>query len=138
MRILVYGLNYRPELTGIGKYTGEMCAWLAARGHDVRVVTTPPYYPAWSISDGYTNGYSAEREAPGLDVYRCPLYVPEKPSGIKRMLHLFSFALSSLPVLARSAFWQPEIVFTVEPTFFKSSLMSSRTLARTSRSFTRP
>jgi len=32
-------------LYGIGKYTGEMAAWLAARGHQVRVVTAPPYYP---------------------------------------------------------------------------------------------
>ncbi|EEX3469968.1 hypothetical protein D1V13_001218 [Escherichia coli] len=29
MKILVYGINYSPELTGIGKYTGEMVEWLA-------------------------------------------------------------------------------------------------------------
>jgi len=34
------------------------------------------------------------------------------------MMHLISFMLSSLPVLIRQAFWQPDIVFTVEPTFF--------------------
>lgn len=36
MKILVYGINYSPELTGIGKYTGEMVEWLAAQGHEVR------------------------------------------------------------------------------------------------------
>ena len=45
MKILLYGLNYAPELTGIGKYSGEMCEWLAAKGHDVRVICAPPYYP---------------------------------------------------------------------------------------------
>ena len=45
MKILIYGINFSPELTGIGKYTGEMASWLAAKGHDVRVVTAPPYYP---------------------------------------------------------------------------------------------
>ena len=45
MKILLYGINFSPELTGIGKYTGEMAAWLSAVGHDVRVVTAPPYYP---------------------------------------------------------------------------------------------
>ena len=45
MKILVYGINYSPELTGIGKYTGEMVEWLAAQGHEVRVITAPPYYP---------------------------------------------------------------------------------------------
>lgn len=117
MRILIYGLNYAPELTGIGKYTGEMAAWLAARGHDVRVVTAPPYYPAWNIREDYRGRlYRRERGQP--DVYRCPLYVPAKPTGIKRMAHLFSFMLGSLPVMLRQIFWQPEIVFTVEPTFF--------------------
>ena len=27
MRLLLYGLNYAPELTGIGKYTGELAEW---------------------------------------------------------------------------------------------------------------
>lgn len=26
MKILIYGINFTPELTGIGKYTGEMAA----------------------------------------------------------------------------------------------------------------
>lgn len=30
MKILVYGINYSPELTGIGKYTGEMVEWMAS------------------------------------------------------------------------------------------------------------
>ena len=30
------------ELTGTGKYTGELAYWLADRGHEVRVVTAPP------------------------------------------------------------------------------------------------
>ena len=55
MKILLYGINFSPELTGIGKYTGELAAWLAARGHDVRVVTAPwwpppmraPIWPPW-------------------------------------------------------------------------------------------
>ena len=37
MKILVYGINFAPELTGIGKYSAEMAAWLAAAGHEVRV-----------------------------------------------------------------------------------------------------
>jgi colanic acid biosynthesis glycosyl transferase WcaI len=119
LRILVYGLNYTPELTGIGKYTGEMAAWLAQRGHEVRVVTAPPYYPAWRIREDYRGtSYRTER-APGMPlVCRTPLYVPERPTGINRVAHLVSFMLGSLPVMLREMFWQPEVVFTVEPTFF--------------------
>jgi colanic acid biosynthesis glycosyl transferase WcaI len=118
VRILIYGLNYQPELTGIGKYTGEMCSWLAAHGHDVRVVTAPPYYPAWRVREDYSNAYRIQRARGKATVYRCPLYVPAKPTGIKRMLHLTSFMLTSLPILIRQIFWKPDIVFTVEPTFF--------------------
>ena len=56
MKLLVYGINFAPELTGIGKYTGEMVAWLAAHGHEVRVVTAPPYYPDWKVRPGYQRG----------------------------------------------------------------------------------
>ena len=121
MKILVYGLNYSPELTGVGKYTGEMAAWLAARGHEVRVVTAPPYYPAWRIDARYSaRRYRVEgnqgKAVP--KVYRCPLWVPAQPRGVTRLIHLSSFALSSAPVMFLQALWKPEIVFTVEPTFF--------------------
>ena len=55
MKILVYGINYSPELTGIGKYTGEMVAWMAQQGHDVRVITAPPYYPQWKVNGRYSS-----------------------------------------------------------------------------------
>lgn len=123
MRILIYGLNYAPELTGIGKYTGEMSSWLAARGHEVHVVTAPPYYPAWSIREDYSGKLYRTEKIPGEPiVYRTPLYVPAKPTGLKRMAHLFSFMVGSLPVMLRELFWKPEIVFTVEPTFFGAPL----------------
>lgn len=128
MRILIYGLNFSPELTGIGKYTGEMATWLAARGHQVRVVTAPPYYPQWHVAEGYTNWWGREddkhssgigRAVPGyLIVYRCPLWVPAKVSGLKRLVHLASFAISSVPVLVRQLFWRPDVVWVVAPAFF--------------------
>ena len=131
MRILIYGLNSAPELTGIGKYTGEMASWLAARGHGVHVVTAPPYYPAWSVSPGHANAYRTEHPQPNLTVHRCPLYVPAQPTGLRRMRHLISFALSSLPVVLREAVLLPDVVLTVEPTFFgaPTALLAAR-LAR--------
>jgi colanic acid biosynthesis glycosyl transferase WcaI len=54
MRILIHGLNFSPELVGVGKYTGEMAEWLAARGHDVRAVTAPPFNPEWKVAAGFS------------------------------------------------------------------------------------
>lgn len=118
MRLLFLGLNYAPELTGIGKYSGEMMEWFAARGHDVRVVTAPPYYPTWRVNYGYSQWrYEREVSPAGAVIYRCPLWVPQRPTGFKRILHLSSFALSSLPIMLASAAWKPDVVLTVEPAF---------------------
>lgn len=118
MKILVYGINYSPELTGIGKYSGEMARWLAAQGHEVRVITAPPYYPEWRVHAGYSAWrYRREQDA-GVSVLRCPLYVPARPSALSRLLHLISFSLSSfLPVLLQ-LFWRPQLVVLVVPTLF--------------------
>lgn len=114
MKILFYGINFAPELTGIGKYTGEMAQWFAEQGHEVRVITAPPYYPAWKVSEGYQNAYVTEQWN-GVTVYRTPLWVPAQPSGGKRLVHLASFALSSLPTLFKQWAWKPDVVWTVEP-----------------------
>ncbi len=60
MKILVYAINFAPELTGCGKYTGEMVDKLIDFGHEVRVVTGPPYYPEWKVMAGFKNNYNTE------------------------------------------------------------------------------
>jgi len=128
VKLLIYGINYSPELTGIGKYTGEMASWLAARGHQVRVVAAPPYYPQWQITKGYSPWLYKKEEMDAVSVTRCPVYVPYKPSALKRILHLASFALSSLPILLSNIFWKPDIVIVIEPPFFcaPATLLFSR------------
>ena len=120
MRVLLYGLNYEPELTGIGKYSSEMARWLASRGHRVQVVTAPPYYPEWRIKDGHAgHRYRSDPcvSQPGLTVLRCPLWVPRKVTGRTRILHLMSFALSSGPALLWMAIKQrPAVIMLVVPT----------------------
>lgn len=117
MKFLLYGINYSPELTGIGKYSGEMGAWLSLRGHEVRVVTASPYYPDWKVYAGYKNGFSDEMVG-RVRVYRCPLFVPATPTTVTRLLHLMSFSLASLVALIRLLRWRPDVVFVVEPTLF--------------------
>lgn len=117
MKILIYSANYAPEPTGIGKYSGEMAEWLVSKGHDVRVVAAPPYYPNWRVAEGYQWPPYRRETLHGVDVWRAPLWVPSRPGGIKRVLHLASFALSSMPVMLRQVFWNPDVVLTVAPAF---------------------
>jgi putative colanic acid biosynthesis glycosyltransferase WcaI len=117
MRILIYSANFAPEPTGIGKYSGEMAAWLAERGHEVRVVCAPPYYPAWKIEQKYLWPPFRREQWRGVDVWRAPLWVPKSPGGLTRLLHLMSFAITSFPVMLWQIGWRPDLVLTVAPAF---------------------
>jgi colanic acid biosynthesis glycosyl transferase WcaI len=120
MRILIVGLNFHPELTGIGKYTGEMACFLSQEGHQVRVVTTPPYYPHWQVQKGYRWWRYRSEAWRGMRVYRSPLWVPRTPSGMKRLLHLLSFAVSSIPPQLRQISWRPDVILCIAPAFFSA------------------
>lgn len=118
MKILLYSMNFTPELAGIGKYSGEMAQWLHARGHDVRVIAAPPFFPQWSVFDGYSAWRYRKTVWNGITVWRAPTWVPKKPRTLARMAHLFSFMLSSIPLLFAQMRWKPDVVFVVEPPLF--------------------
>ncbi len=122
MKIIIYGINYAPELTGIGKYNGEMAEWLVSRDHELLVITAPPYYPEWKVRDGYSSWRYKYENLNGVNVIRCPVWVPKKASGLRRVIHLASFALSSAPVIFYKAFWKPQIIISIEPPLFVAPL----------------
>ena len=128
MKILLYSMNFAPELTGIGKYSGEMARWLHARGHEVRVIAAPPFFPQWSVYRGYSAWTYRKSDWDGVTVWRTPLWVPARPRALARLGHLFSFMLSSFPVLLAQWRWKPDVVFVVEPPLFcaPSALLFAR------------
>lgn len=88
-------MNYSPELTGIGKYTGELGEYLNSRQYQVQVITGFPYYPEWKIKNGYSFYRFYSEIISGVNVLRCPLYIPKKPTGLRRMLQDLSFLFTS-------------------------------------------
>lgn len=102
MRLLIHGINYAPELAGIGRYTGDLGAWLAARGHQVTVLTAPPYYPMWQVAPGYRGRGWWREWRNNVEVLRAPLYVPVRVTGKTRLLHELSFGASCL-------YWWPHL-----------------------------
>ena len=122
-RWLLYGINMAPELTGIGKYTGEMAARLVAQGHEVTVVTAYPYYPHWKLDPARANWRWSTETWQGVRIIRCPVWVPETPTAKTRIVHLLSFALSSAPAVLYAALrHHPETLFMVEPTSLASPM----------------
>jgi len=115
VRILILGLNYAPEAIGIGPYTAGLCKHLAAKGHELRVIAAKPYYPQWQIFKGYRGGWIRTHEN-GVDVLRCPVYVPHHPTGLRRLIHHSSFAISAFfPMIAGAVTFRPELVLTIAP-----------------------
>jgi len=118
MRILIFGINYSPELTGIGKYTGEMGSWFAQQGHNVHVVTAVPYYPEWEVHEKYKGKYWITEDIDGATVHRIPLYVPKNVTSAKRIIHEFSFVLGIVPVWLKLLFTKKfDVVFCTAPPF---------------------
>jgi colanic acid biosynthesis glycosyl transferase WcaI len=118
MRILLYGINYAPELTGIGKYTGEMAAWLAAEGHEVAVITGMPYYPKWKLHKNYRGRGWHTESRDGVKVYRCPLYIPANVTAKTRIVQELSFILSTFPVGLKKLFSKRyDVVINICPPF---------------------
>tara|TARA_B100001989_G_scaffold20621_1_gene12600 strand:+ start:2397 stop:3632 length:1236 start_codon:yes stop_codon:yes gene_type:complete len=113
LKILIYGLNYYPEKVGIAKYTTEMADWFKKNKHEVRVITSNPYFPEWKLK---SNSFKKEI-IKSIQIERCMIWVPKKPTAFNRILHLLSFSLTSLPLIIRQIFWQPDVIFTIAPSF---------------------
>ena len=126
-RLLLIGGNFFPELTGIGKYNGEMIDRLASQGYHCTVVTSFPYYPHWKVQEPYARSsawFKSEMKiTPGngsgsIEIFRCPHYIPKKPTGLKRILSDFSFCLAAFIKIFQLLFAKKhDFVLVVAPPF---------------------
>ena len=118
MKILISACHFTPDPIGGGKFSGEMAEWLAARGHQVRAVVGVPYYPQWSALKGYPAGRYRRERVRGVEVLRCPMWIPGRPSGLARMIQYATLAMTSAPpLLWWAARWKPDVVWTTMPPF---------------------
>ena len=95
MRVLVWGINYAPEVTGIAPCNVALCEGLRAAGHDAHMLTTFPYYPSWTKRPEDAGKWFRTDVVNGVPVHRCWHYVPTKASALKRIAHEGSFVATS-------------------------------------------
>jgi putative colanic acid biosynthesis glycosyltransferase WcaI len=115
-RVMIYGINYGPEPIGVGRYTGELGAYLDQQGVQIEVITAVPHYPGWALRNGYRNRYKKEIVS-GQRIFRCPLLLKSQIAGVWRLAAPLSFALTSAPVAIWRILWtRPATVVCVEPT----------------------
>jgi colanic acid biosynthesis glycosyl transferase WcaI len=103
-------------MVGVAVYTTGLAEALVQRGHTVEVIAGKPYYPSWSVPEAFRGGWRRRSVEQGVVLTRVAHYVPVQPSGLKRLLHHASFALSSLvPTLMAARRMRPDVVLTVAP-----------------------
>jgi exopolysaccharide biosynthesis WecB/TagA/CpsF family protein len=109
-KILIVGINYRPETSGIAPYTTDFAEHLAAAGHSTTVITGFPHYPAWRLQHGESRWRATEIRS-GVRVLRRRHYVPRSQSAARRAMYEGSFLVHG--ALSRTE--RPDAVFGVIP-----------------------
>ena len=121
-RVLVIGINYRPELTGIGPYTSGLVEHLAARGDQVTVIAGLPHYPDWRLGRGTERVLVREEVSERVRIIRAAHYVPASQDAMRRAVYEATFGLTAL--LSSYRLDRPDAILAIVPT------LSSGVLAR--------
>lgn len=113
IKVVLWGINYLPEVTGIAPFNAGLAEFLVDRGCRVEVLTTFPYYPAWRKLPGDRKKLFRSDDLGGVSIHRCWHYVPLRASTLRRMVHEISFGLSSF--LRFLTFGRSDVVVVVSP-----------------------
>ena len=116
MKILVLALNYHPEIVGCAKFTTEFVDWVSKKSKKVVVITTNAFYPKWECK---FNRYKKSLSGNVL-IVRCPIYVPKKVNGLKRIIHYLSFFVTSMPIVFYFGLKNFDLALTMCPTILSS------------------
>jgi len=112
LKLLVVTMLYEPDRVGIAAVASDMCEALAARGHDITVYTTYPYYPEWKLKCSANPWRIQEESIAQVKVRRHGLFIPSHPSRLlPRVMHELSFPISLMRSLFRRERYDAVVVF---------------------------
>lgn len=110
--VLIVGINYAPEPTGIAPYTTRMAEHLARSAASVTVLAGLPCYPAWRVEPDFAGHRRIDEKLNGVDLIRLRHHVPVRQTALRRGAYEASFmahvALTRLPQ-------EPDVVIAVTP-----------------------
>ncbi|MEY2492543.1 MAG: colanic acid biosynthesis glycosyl transferase WcaI [Verrucomicrobiota bacterium] len=113
MRVIVWGINYAPEFTGIAPHSVALCEFLSGQGQEVEMVTSFPYYPSWQKCPEDRERLYRTDVVNRVRVHRCWHFVPARVSALKRILHEGSFVFTS--TLRALSMPRPDVYVIVSP-----------------------
>ncbi|MCU1693588.1 MAG: glycosyl transferase [Frankiales bacterium] len=118
LKVLVVGINYAPEHTGIAPYTTQACEHLREQGAEVFVLAGVPHYPHWSTPEAYRRRLRVDEVREGVRVRRLRHVVPAQQTALTRGLYELTFGVH---VLAQRLPFRPDVVLAVVPSLFGSA-----------------
>ncbi len=130
LEVLVVGINYAPEVTGIAPYTTATAEHFARSGARVSVLAGVPHYPSWTVEPAYRRRLRVRQQLNGVDVTRLRHYVPSRQSALRRAGYEATFLAQAMAVRPAE---RPDVVLAVIP-----SLGSGVCAARLARKYDIP
>ena len=116
MKIVLLTQYFPPEIGAAQRRLSGLAARMAARGHDVTVLTAMPSYPLGRIYPGY-GGVIRREERDGVHVIHTLVYPTQKADYLRRLTNYFSFVASSL-VFGAALLDRPEYLIVESPPLF--------------------
>lgn len=124
-RLLIFGINYAPEQTGIAPYTTGLSEHLTTRGWRVSVVTGMPHYPQWRVPEEYRGSWRRREVLGGVELTRVRHHVPAEQSAPGRALYEATFLGQAVTIRHRRP---PACVLGVVPSL--SGALAAAVVAR--------
>jgi glycosyltransferase involved in cell wall biosynthesis len=112
MRILISGVGYAPEVTGIGPYTTGLAEHLAAQGHEVIVATTFPFAPLWRWFE-LPPRWRTRQRLNGVEVWRTKIILPPRRTTAWRIV--FDSSVGLITVLTALSISKVDVTICVSP-----------------------
>ena len=125
LRVLVVGIFYAPDHTGIAPYATQACEYLVQCGATVTVFTGVPHYPGWKVDPWYRWRLRTVERRDRYEIRRLRHYVPNKQDALRRAAYELTFGLH---VAAQRPSERPDVVLAVVPSLF--SAVAAERIAR--------
>jgi glycosyltransferase involved in cell wall biosynthesis len=112
LHVVLVGINYWPEPTGIAPYTTGMAEHLATIAASVTVLTGLPSYPSWEVPAEYRRGLRFAESRNGVSIRRLKHFVPSKQDALRRGVYELSFRTHARAVRLCA---KPDVVIGITP-----------------------
>ncbi|MCV9388493.1 WcaI family glycosyltransferase [Reichenbachiella ulvae] len=119
-KITLYSYYSPEEITGIGKYNGEMIDFFLSKNLRVNSFSNVPFYPYWKKYEGFENAFYSKKTKGDLIDVRSKVYIPESPRAFKKIFSEISFLFSSSIALLLNLrnIKKSSLFLVVNPPFF--------------------